>query len=61
MNNDFFILYLKDLLNIANASLQTQRVFKLVVRGSYNCCATAVIKFPDVQYNESGDDDQEGD
>ena len=61
VNNDFFILYLKDLLNIANASLQTQRVFKLVVRGSYNCCATAVIKFPDVQYNESGDDDQEGD
>lgn len=61
INNDFFILYLKDLLNIGNASLQIPRVFKLVVRGTYNCCATAVIKFPDVQYNESGDDDQEGD
>lgn len=62
INNDFFTLYLRDLLIIGEANLQTPMVFKLVIRGAYNCCATAVIKFPDVQYNEGGgDDDPEGD
>ena len=47
INNDEFVLYLKDILAIRNMNMQTPRVFKLVVRG----------KFPDVEYNESGDDD----